>query len=133
MGQAKYTYTFVKSGEVPSNDLRTGMKRADCADNARMAASEQKHSQDIFRRATEDAQGHRVLDDEGAGWQLVRTVGKPSESKISKEEAITRECIRCIQEVMPNELAVDRAPVMKWRREGMVEAIQAIKRHFSLS
>jgi len=136
MGRSKYIYTFVPSGEVPSLNLRTGMTRSVCVQNAKAAASKDGVSQDVYRRALEDAQGHRSVDD-SQGWQLVNTIGKKQLSAKTNPEiaepVVARECIRCIQEVLPNAAALSNSRVMHYRRDGMLEAIQAIKRHFNLS
>jgi len=132
MGQAKYVYTFVQSGKLPEMQPQAGMKRAACIDNAKEAAKREGHTQDIYRMPVPDAQGHTPAG-KPCEWEFVNTVGKKPEAQISKETATAQECVRCIEAAMPNELAVTRAPVIKWRREGMKEAVQAIKRQFNIS
>lgn len=134
MGQSKYVYTFVPSGEQPDIMKRNGMKRANCVDNARLIASRDGHSQDVFRRALEDAEGHRVLESDEAGWQFVSTVGKKKEqTHVSKEEAVLREVIRVVEQAMPIAESVQGNRVMHFRRDGMREAVTAIKKHWRLN
>ena len=128
MANAKYTYTFVKSGEKPSNDLRTGMSRSAVVSNAKAAATKDGHSQDIFRRSLEDAEGHVSAPD---GWAFVNTVGK-KQTGVTHEASVVRECIRVIEGEMPSEKTAKEVRVMHFRRDGMLQATHALKKHFGL-
>jgi hypothetical protein len=130
MAKAKYTYTFKKTGEVPSNDLRTGMSRSAAVANAKAASKKDGHSQDIFRRPLEDVEGHKVIEGED-GWQFVNTVGKKG-TGVTHEISVVRECIRVIAGEMPSEKTAKEVRVMHFRRDGMLQAIQALQKHFGL-
>jgi len=122
MGKKAYEYTFVKSG-TGADSQKSGMDRKDALKNAQNAANREQHTQDILRR--------RV--DSNDPWEKHCTVAAKVDEKVQKAQVIAKECIQAIEEAMPKEDTVRRIQVMHLRREGMREAVEAVKRHFYIA
>jgi len=118
-----YSYTFVKSGTLPDS-TSTGMVKRSCMSNAKVAAYQQQHSQDVFRRRRGSTES----------WEFHCTVETPpvDTSKARQEQSVVEECIRAIEADMPTDQEVAQVRVLHYRRDGMRQAITAVKKHFGM-
>jgi len=136
MVRNQYVYTFVKSGEQPPKDQHNGMVRRTALMNAKVVASRDSHTQDVFRKPVRSKKP----------WELFQTVRiplpprqeapapepKPAKSEHAVENLIVQECIRVVESTMPSEAIAAGIRPLHFRREGMKEAVDAIRRHFGI-
>ena len=139
MPRNHYVYTFVKSGEQPDSGKHNGMVRRTAFMNAKMIASRDSHSQDVYRKPARSKNPWQFFQTVKVPFvpKAERSVSTPSvetspSNETAPEDQIVLECVRVIEAVMPADSIAKTIRPLHFRREGMREAVDAIRRHFGI-